>query len=652
MLKFLRKYRIILLAVGGSLLMVVFLLQPVLQQLTPDPRKKVIATIGGEGGTKIRMGDQVRANIELDILERFLPDLMTLIEIEPEHKAEHWILLKHEAERVGVMGVQQDGADWIPELAFGLVAVQAQLARQMGQSLSADQVNEAIQMTTQSLQLRRSTLLRNNAGLSEQAFNEILSKARGVTRLRRLYNDAPRFSEPRAIEAMERLASRVLTDQVVLGPELMLDGIEEPTEAELIEHFEQYKASRPGDDGANPFGFGYTLPARVKMAWLTLDPMRVAETVTPDPVQVRRRWQAENPDGGSFDEARAELERTIREEKVAQIMSEADEVIRGEILASLRGVEKEGIYRAIPEGWAAPDLEKVAQDVVAAVQDRHGVRIPLPSVIRRADAWLTPQQIQQQAGVGRAFFRVGNRTLPVSMLPSMVRGIGTETAVAVQIGVPIIDPVAEGAGGTRHYIVVLDAREESPPAGIDEIRDQLVRDVKSLKAFRALEGNLAEYRSLAQTGGLEAVIDLFTDETGVPRVRVRENIFVSEDAIMAATTESFQDSRANAPAFREAVVTVGGALDPLAGYDPIPLSESIVAAALPGSRCVALARVRAKVPPTVEEFRRFEVGLLVQETSRVVDEAETEGHPLRFDRLAERLKFVEVGAKKQDAAEG
>ncbi|MBZ0171720.1 MAG: hypothetical protein K8E66_05015, partial [Phycisphaerales bacterium] len=371
MLKFLRKYQLILLAVGGSLLMVVFLLQPVLNRLAPDPAKRTVATIGED--VKITLGDQVRANIELDMLGRFLPELFTLLGVEPQSKDKtaHWMLLKHEADRMGVMGVQQDGEDWIPELAYGLVITQVELARRQGQRFTAEEVNEMIEAGTRGLQQRRESMMRGNRGLNEDVFNQIMSKARGVMRLRRLYDSAPRLSERHAVRALQELGLRVLTDQIVLGPELLLDGVAEPGEAELLAHLEQYKNTRAGntdvETGGNEFGFGYLLPARIKLEWLVLDPRRIAEAVSPDPVLVRRRWQERNPDGGAFDEARAELENEIKDELVAQIANEADELIRGEILAAQRGFEKEGIYRKLPEDWAAPSYETIAQDIVAAV---------------------------------------------------------------------------------------------------------------------------------------------------------------------------------------------------------------------------------------------------------------------------------------------
>ena len=645
MLKFLRKYQLILLAVGGSLLMVVFLLQPVLNRLQPDRSKRIVATIGSDK-EKITLGEQKRANVELDLLDRFLPEMSTLLGLDRENKTAHWLLLKHEAERMGVMGVQQDGEDWIPELAYGLVITQVELARRQGKQFTNDEVNETLRVATEGLMKRRESLMRSNRGLAPAAFNETMSKARGVMRLRRLHDQAPRMSEQQAIRAFEEMGTRILTDQVLLGPELLLGDIPEPSEAELAEQLEQYRLNKQGvtdpAEGGNQFGFGYLLPARIKLEWLTLDPRRVAEIVTPDPVLVRRRWQEQNPDGGSFEAARGEIEKEIKEETVEKIVGDADEIIRGEILAAQRGIGKEGIYRSLPEDWSPPDYEKIAQDVVEAIRDRHGVRITLPGVIRRTDVWLTQLQIQQLPGVGRAEFRVGNKRVRVTALPNMVRGVGEDSTVPVQIGLPIIEPVAEDADGAKYYITVLDARGESPPDGVGDIRDQLVRDVKSLKAFRALVDRIDEYRSVAVAGGLVAVSDLYRVDDETNPVRVRENIFVMRDGLSPASFTSFQDPRANDEAFRKAVLAAAADLDPLAEPDSMPLEQAVVVVPLPATRSVVLARIRAKVPPTVEDFRRFEEGLVSRETRRMISEAQHGVHPLQFSSIAERLDYVEI----------
>ena len=66
MLKLLRKYDKWILAIGGSLLMVVFLLPQALTEFGANPRKATAAVIDGRG--KITEGDLMEARQELSKL--------------------------------------------------------------------------------------------------------------------------------------------------------------------------------------------------------------------------------------------------------------------------------------------------------------------------------------------------------------------------------------------------------------------------------------------------------------------------------------------------------------------------------------------------------------------------------------------------------
>jgi len=646
MLKFLRKYQLILLAVGGSLLMVVFLLQPVLQQLTPDPRKRTVARIGE---TKVTLGEQTRASIELDMLERFLPQIPAVLRLDEEERTYHWLLLKHEAERLGVLGVQQDGADWIAELAEVLAQQEMRRMQQQGQQVTPDMVEEIYDQAGAFLEQRKTNLLRSNS-LNEAVFNEVLSKARGVMRLRQLYEGAPRLSRQRAVRAYERLGEAVLIDQLVLGPDLLMDEVPEPTETELEAQLAAYSDLRPGEsrgDGEDSYGFGYLLPARVKLEWLELAPGAIAEVVTADPVQVRRRWQEQGGEG-SFSEAREEIENEVKRERVQQILSDADEVIRGEILSATRGLEREGIYRAVPDGWTAPDLERIAGDVVEAVRDRHGVRIPRPVVNRRTDRWLTASELGSLPGVGRAVYRVGTQQKRVGEIPSMVRDIGDDTTVAVQVGLPIVDPPAVNPQtGARYYVTVLDAVGESAPSSVDEIRERLIEDVKSLKAYNEHLSRLDVYRETARRDGLEGLAAMFAGDDGESPVQVRDNIFVYENRLGFASFQSFPDRRADSEGFREAVFEAAEGLDPLAEPDSLPLDEAVVGVGVPSSRVVAFGRVRAFKPATQEQYRAQQSGVVANTKNELLG-ATPETDPLRLGAMTERLGFEVLGEEEEN----
>ena len=71
MLKFIRKYQMVILVIGGSLLMVVFLLQPVLERLAPSPLKAKVASL--DDGTVFTRGEIIRAQAAVTLLARSNP---------------------------------------------------------------------------------------------------------------------------------------------------------------------------------------------------------------------------------------------------------------------------------------------------------------------------------------------------------------------------------------------------------------------------------------------------------------------------------------------------------------------------------------------------------------------------------------------------
>ncbi len=653
MLKFLRKYQLILLAVGGSLLMVVFLLQPVLQQLTPDPRKRTVATLGSE---KITMGEQIQANQELELLARFYPDFLPILGLTDEDtRTAHWMLLKHEADRLGVMGVQQDGADLIQEIAFIEQQRELQRRQQSGQFVTPEDAEEISRIIFEGLLQRRQAIVQQYRGSTTAGFDSVLSKVRGVMRMRRLYRSGPQLTRARAASSFVENATSVLADVVVIGPDAVMGEVAEPTESEIAAFFAEYRGNVPGNtdeaDGGNPFGFGYTLLPRLKLEWLSLNRAGIASVVEADPVAVRRRWQRENPDGGDFDSARAEIERIIRDEKIERIMTDADEIVRGEVLNRLRELEKEGIYRVVPADWSAPDLETIAGNVVQSIQERHGVRIPRPTVARRTDSWQGPADLfGLPGGIGQAAFQIGNQSLPVYLLPGLVRGIGENTRIAVQTRVPIIDPPATASDGSRFYITVLEARGESPPEDLDEIRDRIVENMKEKRAFDLLSEQQAAFEEAALSGGLAAVASLGGSPNGQAPTIATDVLIGNLGMRPMGTTRPNQ--AANQVEFREAVVAAGDALDPLADADTFDGPGSVVVKAMPASRSVAVAKIRAKRPPTLEDFRLSQASVAVQTVSELVATAEGGVDPLGFASLVERLDYKATGKGGDEGTEG
>src|SRR5690606_24380820 len=71
MLKLIRKFQLVILAVGGSLLMVVFLLEPVLTSFQKSQANRTVARLAD--GSKVSLMEFERARVELELARRVAP---------------------------------------------------------------------------------------------------------------------------------------------------------------------------------------------------------------------------------------------------------------------------------------------------------------------------------------------------------------------------------------------------------------------------------------------------------------------------------------------------------------------------------------------------------------------------------------------------
>src|SRR5947207_9792431 len=108
MVKILRKYNKYILVVGGSLLMIAFLMPQAFQQLAGNREKQTYARMGDR---KITYADIGRAEQEFHTLDRF--SSMLVKQVIGAENSDHWFLLTTAAERAGFIAAgAEDAKDW------------------------------------------------------------------------------------------------------------------------------------------------------------------------------------------------------------------------------------------------------------------------------------------------------------------------------------------------------------------------------------------------------------------------------------------------------------------------------------------------------------------------------------------------------------
>ncbi len=668
MLKALRKYNKWILVVGGTMLMLAFLVQPAIQQLGGDPLAQPWATLDG---ARLRMRDRQRATAEVQALRALTnglyPDSLPLATFDDSNEAEHWTLLVSEARQAGFVGESQDGAEWLPELRadadmqlftyriFGDANWRGRVGDPNFGGFLGQQYNTKLQEFTASN--ADDAARAGGRDLTAHQVYAAASRLRGVMRMLDAYFDAARVSDIRAATTGRREVDSAYVDYVFIPAWVGAGAVAEPDDAALQAFFDQHKTVKPGE---GDHGVGYLLPDRIKLEWLTLNAASIREAITLDGVAVYKRYLTENKTRypAEFVTERPNVERDMKAERLSEVMQAAHQTIQSEVRRVTRRLDSEGQYKHLPADWESirPRLDAIAQAVVTEVKRTTGVTIPLPTVTVKAADWVIPSEVTSLEGIGGSSLQTGSLTIEFPRVVFGVRELASgaaESLAPVQVGIPLVDSAFVGPDQSRYYVNILDAQKESAPASFEEIRERVTRDYKQVKAFEGLSGRVEEFRSLATPEGLAKII-----ETAVPadvepppgqsRPEVRTRARVSRRQVSGTAPDV---SSVNVEWFRDAVMYAANNLDPLSPPEQLDPAACTVGAALPSKLGVAVARITALQPLTRERFRVLDDAIVnAQQQRELFDEA---GKPLdmpfTLGRLKERHRFItgDTGEEKQ-----
>ena len=645
MLKFLRKYNKLILVVGGSLLMVVFLLPQAAQQFGAGNQRN--ATVFRIDGQSFRGADTARAARELDALARLgvsvgqAVQLFTGVAVE---SPTHWLLLTHLADRSGLLGGPQDGPPLLAQIAERVADDQSR----MFASLPPDELEAQRAIIREgalgSLTQARLEVLQTGL-MSERGFDMTLARARAVRRLGEEYLPFVSLSGPELALLTQLRYDTAVVDLVTLPAADVAADAGDPTEAQLAEHFEAYSDQDPRD---NDFGVGYLQPPAIKFETLQLNRNPLFDAIEVDPIEVNKYWR-QNPDRferfGGFEQARGVAAAALKNQRLDAFMQEALEVIRRETVRVRRGLETDPDnpeYVVLPDDWAVvrPSFEVLAERLNALAETELGVSAPFATAEVADGQWFTTLDLGSRPITSGAL-DLGARRVPFGQLAFATRELGAEEELGVQTGVAF-GPLANRTGSS-FYFRVLDVRPEGPPESLDAVRADAVRDWRAIRGFEILEERIGEYRSIAaEAGSLAPLADLFLNAFQ------RQNLEVTSDAVRAPRGGLIEP--ANAPAFRDVVVDRIRAWDPLVEAQSLPIAERVVGAAWPADRSVVIGIVTGRRPATIDALRRGESEVVMRAFDRLIPDI-TALNPLGFEALSAQLGFEDVAGDRQRAME-
>jgi len=617
MFKFLRRYSKWILAVGGTLLMVTFLIPFAFQSLgqMAATRGAAWATVG-ESESKVSVFEYQQIQQEMRVVEMLNPLLVRPIVIDTP---QHWFLLTREAEQAGLIGGTEDAYAMLgetPSEALNAMAIQA--------------------------------------GVRPEFVLQTVAKFRGVSRLISIYRTAGHFSDRRLRSEAKRLFHVVNAKFVAI--EASADAVsEEPSEEAIEEQFATYADDLPGE-GEN--GFGYKLPDRVKLEWISIpaDAVRAAIEASPEfnEVALRKHWRR-NPNF-TFPEitegapvpsvVREDLRLTLFNEKLEEIARFANDEIR----TATRGLARSGSYFVLPEDWATRQTS--FPELATKLQREFGIE--LPAYNAAGDRWMSAQEVSELEGIGAATTdRFGTAPLPLSTLVVQTKEFGNAVDAIIQKGVP--GPPLRGSDGSLYIFRIMDTDASRRANSVEEVRDMVVRDLKRMADYERLKSSLAAYEAEAERDGLLSLL------VTVPRGQFfpPQNVaLASLDTLLiqAQLGMGLTAMPSTLPLVGRDEDAVGIIIDhalslPLMSMDDYSAAQKIVAVPVDNKLTVMIAEINDNRPLTRENFTQG-VDMGIMQTLLLNDELDNGQdivNAFSYDTMAARNNFALTRTPEQEA---
>jgi|GEM_PF-465910 len=648
MTKFLRKYNKWLIAGFGSFLVMTWLVSGP-GAFQSDPRKRAVATVGGK---KLRAMDLGKSELEHRALQAYVPGVLMVA--AGVSNGVHWHLLSQEAERAGFVGAAGDGVSWTEEL----VELETELYVRTNPQFSsmADMIFSQPSMLSQFQQQTRDRLEKtfdiaaSQGQLQRTEFQQALAKLRGVVRMVSTFSGAPRLSDLRAIDLMGKAVTRVTFDAVSI-PADRVANVASPTEEQLQALFDQYKGVKAG---TGEFGFGYELPKRVKIQWLTLSKQAIESAIKLDPIEVNKYWQQNRTKfPGEFAAERSKVEDSLKAERTAKALDEADRVVRARISGATRNLKMSEGARVLPADWQTrrPTLDAIA---AAVASDVKVVKLSVPTVVTNDKEFVAISDLAKPGAIGFADFRAGTFGGNITNLLEQTYELSGSNSIGLQVGIPYENHLTT-PGGDHIYIVVLDASKESPAESLEMTRAAVIRDAKLLAGFEKLKADRDAFTALAAAEGLEAVAKAFPapePSTATP-VATPTDLMIDRRVEMSATVTEQSFPKYNSQPLRDEILSQLN----LVGLSVKPTPENIVlrtiSVVLPAERSVAVIQITGWEPLSVERMRTATkstaTNLAAMELRESIKDGEAD-NPFSYENLKLRLQYISLEGGDTKAA--
>ncbi len=658
-LKFFRTYNKWFLVVGASFLMVAFLIQPALSLFGPNPAKEPIGTIGDD--ITIRNEDTRRADVELRIIGAVNPrwaqiagerDMANPFQ-PPKPEPLKWLLMVHEAKSLGISASNFEVKQLLDSAGTNLANLQRDL-KKGDLFVEQESIAEAFRKYLMVVHYRNLILAHGHATRTEMMLLD------GIGR--------PILSRPVLERFVYDERSKVTVSALPLTVDLFLDDAPEPTEDAVKELFDKHKNDAKG--AGEPHGFGYRIPASVKIEYLTFPFDDIANSIDVSFADVQAHYNTykslyrekpdpdekidpDNPKPPKFRELETdaalvgEIKREIREQrargefdfrtgrpksigKVEQMARAARKIMLDQISAERDGQN----YYKLGSAFNPVPLDEVAKQL----QKRFGV---LPTVVVRGDIWLDREELEAQVGFGDSVLLSDGRGVRVVDYVFSVKELaGTEVAEnplaleRLQVDVP--GKPLKAPGGDNWYVFrVTEVRQPREPESVDAVREQVAKDAKELSIYKSkLLGEKDEWVRRATAASLDTLAEDFKKKVKelTPFARI------GDDDVAATNFDEVEDDAA----FIRQVFEHLEKIDPKTRENlaALPIEQRILAVTDDRGMALHLVRLDKYEPITQKTFDSEALGYNIgfEFNARMAGDSFTVD-PLSLDSIKRRVGF-------------
>ena len=433
--------------------------------------------------------------------------------------------------------------------------------------------------------------------------------------------DVAKVSRPLVDRTLAREFQKLDLSLVEFDADAYADRVSSPTDAQLQALFDAHRDETAGSPGkANPFGFGYRVPDRVKYQYVALPPGEVRRAVmasrTPFDLEVeaQKYYQQhlgdfkDRPAGQTTQPAAADAAtlpfEAVKDRAIDAVVKPEVDKLRDAVLAEVRrdlGASADGSFAAL-------------ESLRDAVSRKYGVEL---TAADRTDAFHPAADLNAEPGIGRAtaiLGGVGRGPGGMTIRPfadyalafdraakgaASVSSAGSANALAVM---KPSEPLA-GGDGTEYVFRVTTADPAHAAPDLASAREQVVADARRVAAFELATADADALVAAAREGGVASA----AQSADPPRTVVRTGPFDARtfgDANYALPSSGAADSADARRAFVE------GAYDLLSL--PPDLANPVGRIDLPTAGRVLAAGVQDVIPQWADEAERQQFAAQVE----------------------------------------